>query len=350
MKTDHVAPFILTLMLWNVKSSQWMKKMSSWNPSLATETVKERPFDVFLLGSFLKMSRHQEQILSLFLFTNSCSFVQSTASFDVLISHRWKQFMSGARCLPINTSIIQRETSNHNNENFFFSLRERELESVVVKLCNLVFLMNQHIGFSSREMTGKKKQAVPRKKSKPQPREHKTVIRGFFLGQPRLNGFFRSFAFFPLFSLFFFFFAFQFCGLIELFWGCDSHFFPSPFSHLLGFTFASRTPTQWSGIGANAFICCPGCVVVEETHFEPGNCLHSSIPLIWLFRSGFNAMAAHVNPIKPLVAIPKDPARSSFTVVTPEIWAHRDVPMDEDDGFVHVCFSSSSHWEGSSSF
>lgn len=89
---------------------------------------------------------------------------------------------------------------------------------------------------------------------------------------------------------------------------------------------------------------------MEETHFEPGNCLHSSIPLIWLFRSGFNAMAAHVNPIKPLVAIPKDPARSSFTVVTPEIWAHRDVPMDEDDGFVHVCFSSSSHWEGSSGF
>ena len=52
-------------------------------------------------------------------------------------------------------------------------------------------------------------------------------------------------------------------------------------------------------------------------------------------------MAALVNPIKPPVAIPKDPARSSFNVVTPEIWAHRDIPMDEDDGFVHVCFSLS---------
>lgn len=49
-------------------------------------------------------------------------------------------------------------------------------------------------------------------------------------------------------------------------------------------------------------------------------------------------MAALVNPIKPPVAIPKDPARSSFDLVTPEIWAHRDIPMDEDDGFVHVCF------------
>ena len=49
-------------------------------------------------------------------------------------------------------------------------------------------------------------------------------------------------------------------------------------------------------------------------------------------------------PNKYPVFIPQDPATSSFGVVTPELWAHRELPIEDDDedGIVHVCTNNSS--------
>jgi len=38
----------------------------------------------------------------------------------------------------------------------------------------------------------------------------------------------------------------------------------------------------------------------------------------------------------PGAILSKDITKSAFNRVTPETWAHRIVPMDDDDGFVHL--------------
>ena len=42
------------------------------------------------------------------------------------------------------------------------------------------------------------------------------------------------------------------------------------------------------------------------------------------------------NTVKP--DMPSDPENTSFTVTDPEVWVHRPLDEDEDDGIVHVCF------------
>ena len=42
-------------------------------------------------------------------------------------------------------------------------------------------------------------------------------------------------------------------------------------------------------------------------------------------------------PNKYPVYIPRDPATSSFQVVTREVWAHRDLPAADDSEYPDVC-------------
>ena len=41
------------------------------------------------------------------------------------------------------------------------------------------------------------------------------------------------------------------------------------------------------------------------------------------------------NTVKP--DLPSDPENTSFTVTDPEVWVHRPLVEDEDEGVVHVC-------------